>query len=115
MLEEMKKFNPAKAEQVIAAEHGLLRATASFLNHKMKSKQAELEYLLRKIEQEYSEELEARIHQVHSEICGIDHKMRWEQGQCEKFDEKVRKWERAVQKYQISELSKKILGKQKEN
>ena len=111
MIEMAKKEKIS--EKNIAAEYGLLQATHAFLTRLQKTKQSELEFCLKQLETNFSDEMEARCHRVHAEIKGIINKINWEIKRISEFDKKVAIWKKQQQMSFISELSKKILDRNK--
>ncbi len=76
-------------------------------------KVSELEYLSKKIEDDFSDELQERINHTYQELLNINKKINWEVKKCSEFDTKVQGWHEQNHLEFISKLSKKILNKRK--
>lgn len=99
------------SEKEISKEYELLQYTHNFLCSLRNKKNSELQFCLKKLESEYSDELPARTETVYAELQNLEKKINWEIKRCAEFDQKVDKWKNQTQNQFISELSKKILNR----
>ena len=100
------------SEKEIAGEYEILQSTSDFLTKMLRTKSSELEFVLKTMESNYTDELAQRANRVQEEIQGLQRKINWEVKQCSEFDKKVQKWNAQQQLQFINQLSKKILNKE---
>jgi len=105
---EMRK-SIVKMEEEINQQLACLQATAPFLLSLRARKISELEYIIKKMETEFSDELETRAQRVHAEIINLEKKINWEQRECSRFDEKIIKFNEAKENDLLKKFSKQIL------
>lgn len=107
--------NMAKVKRLkevdIAKDYQILQSTSGFLMTLKNRKVSELEYLIHRLEVDYSDPLQERVQKVFEEIQNLEKKMKWEIKQCNDFDIRVKKFQEQEHLKFVSDLSKKILGK----
>ena len=113
MNEMPKKNKELISEKQISQEYSLLQATHQFLNRQKNTKESELKFCLKKLETEYSDELQNRAQTCHEQLLNIIKKINWEIARCTEFDKKVERWRQQSQMQLISSLSQKILDRRK--
>ncbi len=99
------------SEKNIHIEFCLLQDTNRFLVSEQKKIIAKLNYYLKRLEDEYSEQLQEICEKTHVELQNITKKINWEIKRCGEFDAKVQQFNRQKQNQFISGLAKRILGK----
>ncbi len=112
-LTDMKKISRKISEKSISEEFNILNLTHSFLTSLQRKTHSELEYLLKKLETEYSDELAERCNFTYRALQNIEKKINWEMKRCTEFDLKVDNFNKQQQLKFVSDLSKKILNKEK--
>jgi hypothetical protein len=98
------------SEKDISNEYSLLSSTSAFLTSLIKRKNAELEYILKTLETNFTDELQERAERTHAEIVNLDKKIKWEVKKCAEFDNKVKNWQAQQKNLFVTSLSKKILN-----
>ena len=100
-------------EKHISEEYGLLAATSAFLNRLLKTKHSQLEYYLKQLETNYSDETQKKCETTYEEIKQLEKKRDWEIKRCSEFENKLQKFQEQQSMDFVNKLSKKILGKEK--
>lgn len=103
--------NLKQLEEKIQTECILLQQTAPFLLALMRRKSSELEFVIKQMETNYSDSLEARANKIFSEIKNLNNKIEWEKKRCTELDDKVKHLQSLKESKFFNQLSAKIKSK----
>lgn len=102
-------------ESHVEQEFFSLKATAVFLQSIINKKQQEIIFLNNRLENEYNDDLFERFTRAIEELKHLEKKVNWEKKQCAAFDNKVERLQKMKSVEFVSDLSKKILAKRRNN
>lgn len=113
LINNMRKKSFTISEKEIANEFRILNQTHSYLHSEKNKIEAKLNYYIKKLESEFSEEIEAKANEAFREHQNIIKKMNWEMRQCQVFDKKVEVFNKNKHLQVVSGLARKILNRDK--